>query len=83
MKLSPLPNMASTLPIVSFFVFKNGQLSFQREQLQRHREKTAELQELLNGLRELAPSLKTKGKQVYDYFYRERFLEREVRLLDR
>jgi len=64
MKLSPLPNPVSTLSI--------------REQHQRHREKMAEIQELLNGLRESAPSLKTKGKIVYEYFYRERYLEREL-----
>jgi hypothetical protein len=63
LKLSPLPNMVSTLSI--------------REQLQRHREKMLEMQELLNGLRETAPSLKAKGKPVYEYFYRERFIEKE------
>ncbi|KAI6175337.1 hypothetical protein M3Y97_00677900 [Aphelenchoides bicaudatus] len=64
LKLSPLPNMVSNLSI--------------REQLQHHREKMAEMQELLNGLRETAPSLKARGKPVYNYFYRERFIEREL-----
>ena len=32
----------------------------------------------LTKLRENAPSIKTKGKPVYDYFYRERYLDKEV-----
>lgn len=65
LKLSPLPNAVSTLSM--------------REQLQSHREKAVEINDILTSLRDSAPSLKTKGKIVYQYFYRERYLEREVK----
>ncbi|KAI6180905.1 hypothetical protein M3Y98_00771700 [Aphelenchoides besseyi] len=60
---SPLPSAVSSLSI--------------RDQLDQHREKAAEIGHLLTILRESAPSIKAKGKPVYEYFYRERFLERE------
>lgn len=37
-----------------------------------------EMNDKLIKLRENAPSIKTKGKPVYDYFYRERYLDKEV-----
>ncbi|KAI6192568.1 PH and SEC7 domain-containing protein 3 [Aphelenchoides fujianensis] len=51
--------------------------SLLRDQLEQHREKYAEISHLLALLRESAPPMKAKGKAVYEYFYRERFLERE------
>ncbi|KAI6221939.1 PH and SEC7 domain-containing protein 3 [Aphelenchoides fujianensis] len=62
-QMSPLPPAVSSLPI--------------RDQLEQHREKYAEISHLLALLRESAPPMKAKGKAVYEYFYRERFLERE------
>lgn len=40
--------------------------------------KMEEMTDKLTKLRENAPSIKTKGKPVYDYFYRERYLDKEV-----
>lgn len=34
--------------------------------------------ERLVQLRSEAPSLKAKGRPVYDYFYKERYLDKEV-----
>ncbi|CAD5226961.1 unnamed protein product [Bursaphelenchus xylophilus] len=49
------------------------------EQLRRHKEKLDEMNMILNKLRDSAPSMKAKGKIVYDYFYRERYLDNERR----
>ena len=35
------------------------------------------MEERLTNLRSTAPSIKAKGKQVFDYFYRERYLDNE------
>ncbi|CAD5220052.1 unnamed protein product [Bursaphelenchus okinawaensis] len=59
----PLPDGISTLTV--------------HEQLRKHKEKLEEMNMLLSKLRETAPSMKAKGKVVYDYFYRERFLDNE------
>uniref|UniRef100_A0A915CYT3 PH domain-containing protein n=1 Tax=Ditylenchus dipsaci TaxID=166011 RepID=A0A915CYT3_9BILA len=47
------------------------------EQLHAHQERLEEMSEKLDKLREEAPSIKAKGKAVYDYFYRERYLDKE------
>jgi hypothetical protein len=46
-------------------------------QLRSHKEKVAEMEYRLASLRKNAPSINTKGKQVYDYFFRERYLDNE------
>lgn len=61
----PLPDTISTLTV--------------HEQLRRHKEKLDEMNQILSVLRDSAPSLKAKGKIVYDYFYKERFLDNERR----
>uniref|UniRef100_A0A7E4W5I4 SEC7 domain-containing protein n=1 Tax=Panagrellus redivivus TaxID=6233 RepID=A0A7E4W5I4_PANRE len=47
------------------------------DQLKSHQEKVIEMEERLASLRQGAPPMKAKGKSVYDYFYRERYLENE------
>uniref|UniRef100_A0A1I7Y2U9 PH domain-containing protein n=1 Tax=Steinernema glaseri TaxID=37863 RepID=A0A1I7Y2U9_9BILA len=47
------------------------------EQLRAHNEKVKEMSDRLEKLRSEAPPLKSRGKVVYDYFYRERYLEGE------
>ncbi|KAI1726395.1 pleckstrin homology domain-containing protein [Ditylenchus destructor] len=47
------------------------------EQLRSHQERLEEMIQRLEKLREDAPSIKAKGKPVYDYFYRERYLDKE------
>lgn len=47
------------------------------DQLRAHEQRLVETTENLARLRENAPSIKAKGKVVYDYFYKERFLDKE------
>ncbi|KAK0398470.1 hypothetical protein QR680_002603 [Steinernema hermaphroditum] len=47
------------------------------EQLRAHNDKVKEMSDRLEQLRSEAPPLKSRGKVVYDYFYRERYLESE------
>ncbi|TMS38035.1 hypothetical protein L596_004849 [Steinernema carpocapsae] len=47
------------------------------EQFKAHSEKVREMSDRLEKLRADAPPLKSRGKVVYDYFYRERYLDSE------
>lgn len=47
------------------------------DQLRAHEQRLEETTTNLERLRENAPSMKAKGKVVYDYFYKERFLDKE------
>jgi hypothetical protein len=56
-------------------------MSFKLDQIRSHEQRLEETKENLSILRENAPSMKSKGKIVYDYFYKERFLDKEVFLV--
>jgi hypothetical protein len=48
-----------------------------QSQLRSHQCKVVEMEDRLTILRSNAPSIKAKGKKVYDYFFRERYLDSE------
>ncbi|KAL7076262.1 hypothetical protein ACQ4LE_004423 [Meloidogyne hapla] len=47
------------------------------DQLRAHEQRLEETKESLANLQQSAPPMKAKGKLVYDYFYKERFLDSE------
>ncbi|CAK5081788.1 unnamed protein product [Meloidogyne enterolobii] len=47
------------------------------DQLHAHEQRLEETKESLTNLQQCAPPIKSKGKLVYDYFYKERFLDSE------